>query len=977
MQRRPAPGQLASSLQPMPRPAHRSGRAAPIASAAPSSCAVGLLPGDHLAGHLTAPQLAAAAGPARQLRAMTAYLAAAAGGPCNALSADAFIEHASGETCCRVAAAAAPGALTIAASDGAGRVSSSEQMPAKSMVGAPHLQQHSPTQAAVGGPQPGVQDQVRDPVEGAAAPLLPPHQGGERAGVTAPAATAALGPAPRGACSVVLPQRSLLAAEAALGTAAAHAAAVAAQAGPHCTGGSALPSPPRGRGLDRLIALSGLPYAPAAALGVMQPPPLGPGLLAGGLHGQAAAAADMLEVVGGSVRLADAMPPQPGVSGGGAATDGAEVSPPPALPSGSTPPGTLLPLFPSSPQPLSPQDAHQSGAERHYPKPVAPAAALQPPATYPAMLAAAADAGAGADAAAHRNESCDDTALPPPPPLGTGDDELPQVVGSPLELLRDVDGLTQLAPAPPGALGSTWQGTWCGRPVAVKLVCCSAWGGPEAPLLRAACRAARRVHHPNLVPVHAVPSCASDSPPPPNCAASCASDSPPPPNCAASCASDSPPLPNCAARRAASCASDSPPPPNCAASCASDSPPPPNCAASCASDSPPLPNCVSVPRTFSGRDTGSSCGAGTALNAASEPAASGVACVAAAAAAAAGLPAGPVIDYSAGGAGAGAGVGAGPTGAAHWPHSLMMVYPGDLLPPPPLAPAEHMALRALAALRLQPGGCVVAVIRELCDMGNLCVLACSPQSPFRAATTWPLHVALRALLRTAREGAAGAAALHEAGVPHGALTPTNVLLTASSRDRRGFVARVSEPCSPGLGTTAGDALAAVAPAMLFMAPELLSAATAHTHPPSGGGGGDGHCRSPPVHECFAMAAVGAGADGCGVSGSVRAAALAAGCAADVYTFGMLLYLMAAGETPFAGEHLVSALMAVSTEGRRPEWPAGQHDHLEPLYRGCVAADPAQRPSMSQVYQQVVALEAQVKAAKAAKALPPPAPYPGL
>ncbi len=52
-----------------------------------------------------------------------------------------------------------------------------------------------------------------------------------------------------------------------------------------------------------------------------------------------------------------------------------------------------------------------------------------------------------------------------------------------------------------------------------------------------------------------------------------------------------------------------------------------------------------------------------------------------------------------------------------------------------------------------------------------------------------------------------------------------------------------------------------------------------------------------------MAAVGEHADGRGVSAAERAAALAAGCAADVYSYGMLLYLMAAGEMPFAGEHL--------------------------------------------------------------------------
>ncbi|PNW82598.1 hypothetical protein CHLRE_06g285550v5 [Chlamydomonas reinhardtii] len=311
-------------------------------------------------------------------------------------------------------------------------------------------------------------------------------------------------------------------------------------------------------------------------------------------------------------------------------------------------------------------------------------------------------------------------------------------------------------------------------------------------------------------------------------------------------------------------------------------------------------------------------------------------------------------------------------------------------------------LRALARQRLPPGGCMVAVVTRLCDMGNLATLACAAESPFRPSRTWPLHVAHRALLRTARETSAALAALHAAGVPHGCLTPTNVLIQSSDADRRGFIVRVADAGSPALSDAAANPLASVTPRMLLLPPEALMTAggagsSSSTGSASGGGGGTGgsvlssgneaNCGGGPTAAAAAAAgAVSSGADassdaGAGPSAAGRnsaaadaavAAAVAPAFAADVFSFGILLYIMAAGRMPYADEHLVPALVGIAMEGRRPEWPTsacGQplHPHLEVLYAACTAADPQQRPSAWQVHCRICDIEAQLKAVKAAKA----------
>ncbi|PNH07552.1 Serine/threonine-protein kinase mos [Tetrabaena socialis] len=241
------------------------------------------------------------------------------------------------------------------------------------------------------------------------------------------------------------------------------------------------------------------------------------------------------------------------------------------------------------------------------------------------------------------------------------------------------------------------------------------------------------------------------------------------------------------------------------------------------------------------------------------------------------------------------------------------------LPPRPNGPAS----RALAALRLGSAGGVGAVVMEYCEMGDLHTLATAPASPFRANRSWPLRVAQRALLRTARELAGALLALHSAGISHGALKPSNVLLARSGVNKRGWEVRLADAgCSDTLSAAAPSGPAPPSPAMLLVAPEVLMA------------GGD--------------------------SGGASAAA-------DVFSFGIVLYVAAAGEMPYRKHHLVEALLAVACGDAHPEWPEDhQHPHLGPLFRRCVAHRPGDRPHMQQVATELEAMEAALKAAKAAR-----------
>ncbi len=192
--------------------------------------------------------------------------------------------------------------------------------------------------------------------------------------------------------------------------------------------------------------------------------------------------------------------------------------------------------------------------------------------------------------------------------------------------------------------------------------------------------------------------------------------------------------------------------------------------------------------------------------------------------------------------------------ASRWTQALKATVPGFSVP------SLH---ECLAPLMLPQG-----------DLGSLC---CSPASPFTPRHGWPLRAAQRALLATAREVAGAMAAVHAAGAAHGGLQPANVLLATCHSDARGFTAKVAD-VGAAAALHGAQQPARPHPAMLFQAPEALTAPPPAHRQQQQGTGEVAAGQQPPLPPLLAPAA-------------------------DVYSYGMLLYTMAAGRTPFQGMHL--------------------------------------------------------------------------
>ncbi|PNG99789.1 Dual specificity protein kinase shkB, partial [Tetrabaena socialis] len=136
------------------------------------------------------------------------------------------------------------------------------------------------------------------------------------------------------------------------------------------------------------------------------------------------------------------------------------------------------------------------------------------------------------------------------------------------------------------------------------------------------------------------------------------------------------------------------------------------------------------------------------------------------------------------------------------PAFLESFQSGDGFGAPYLGGEEQCATRASrhALSRSVVGG------GEYCDRGSL--QRAIDKSIFRASARWnsrvalramlrtareiAQRVALRAMLRTAREIAQGMCHLHASQIVHGDLKPANVLLKSSRADRRGFIAKVAD-----------------------------------------------------------------------------------------------------------------------------------------------------------------------------------------
>ncbi|GFR53121.1 hypothetical protein Agub_g15837 [Astrephomene gubernaculifera] len=167
------------------------------------------------------------------------------------------------------------------------------------------------------------------------------------------------------------------------------------------------------------------------------------------------------------------------------------------------------------------------------------------------------------------------------------------------------------------------------------------------------------------------------------------------------------------------------------------------------------------------------------------------------------------------------------------------------------------------------------------------------------------EVDFRALVATAREVAAAMTYLHDKNILHGDLTGNNVLLTASDRDERHFVAKVADF---GLSRVlAGEAVTTRSYGTItHMCPELL------------------------------------------IDGLLSKAA-------DVYSFGVVVWEMFSGQRPFSGLTHGQILHAITT-GKQLPIGSSCPQLLRSFLLRCLAPNPADRPSFPHILQLLEELE---------------------
>lgn len=211
------------------------------------------------------------------------------------------------------------------------------------------------------------------------------------------------------------------------------------------------------------------------------------------------------------------------------------------------------------------------------------------------------------------------------------------------------------------------------------------------------------------------------------------------------------------------------------------------------------------------------------------------------------------------------------------------------------------------------------VMGEWCDGGSLGAYCREPRVEGKG---------LLELVEICVEVAGALAYLHRQQLPHGAVTPNSVLLK-SHFCWKGYICKVTD-----LG------IAALQPRrrlhVAFSSAGSRGAAAATT----------GHLDNDLVSPHLPPETIAAEQNG------LRVEATPAG---DVYALGMLMYQVAAGETPWAGlphEGVPADLASAEVRGRWTRLPAPAPQLLNFLYARCIAVEPRDRPTPEQVIEQL-------------------------
>jgi len=215
----------------------------------------------------------------------------------------------------------------------------------------------------------------------------------------------------------------------------------------------------------------------------------------------------------------------------------------------------------------------------------------------------------------------------------------------------------------------------------------------------------------------------------------------------------------------------------------------------------------------------------------------------------------------------------------------------------------------LQIIGAKPGQHITQMIMEYCDQGSL--LTAISRGIFLPSGRFGSKVALRALYRTSREIAQGMFHLHCANVIHGDLKPANVLLMNSRKDRRGFVAKVSDFGLAQYCPVAGHVTDGPWGTLVFMAPERFRL----------------NLLTP---------------------------------ASDVWSFGVMLWQMYTAKLPYEGTRQAQLMLGITTNTLALPWPETAPAALVQLAKQCMAYSPAARPTFDALMGKLAQLEAEVR-----------------